>query len=161
MHWYAGYTSSKVTALIVLCCTIFWVSKVWVFHVMYRPPLQGVTVKCRVTRNKRGMDKSIYPIYSLHLEREDSEEKVKSGCRASMNCEQCIYYTCICLLSLLRRSCWLLVSGKRAVPPTTFSPQIQQTCHEREKATLPNWGGHTCTYQGFFWGGGEGGICPP
>ncbi|XP_028302998.1 tubby-related protein 1-like [Gouania willdenowi] len=36
------------------------------------PAAQGVTVKCRVTRDQRGMDKSLYPLYYLHL---DNEQK--------------------------------------------------------------------------------------
>ncbi|XP_062272178.1 tubby-related protein 1-like [Scomber scombrus] len=32
------------------------------------PAPQGVTVKCRVTRDQRGMDKSLYPLYYLHLD---------------------------------------------------------------------------------------------
>uniref|UniRef100_A0A3Q3WH11 Tubby C-terminal domain-containing protein n=1 Tax=Mola mola TaxID=94237 RepID=A0A3Q3WH11_MOLML len=35
-----------------------------------QPALQGVTVKCRVTRDQRGMDKSLYPLYYLHLDNE-------------------------------------------------------------------------------------------
>lgn len=41
-----------------------------------QPAPQGVTVKCRVTRDQRGMDKSLYPLYYLHL---DNEKKVR-GC---------------------------------------------------------------------------------
>ncbi|XP_048109850.1 tubby-related protein 1-like isoform X2 [Alosa alosa] len=37
-----------------------------------QPAQQGVTVKCRVTRDKRGMDRGFYPTYYLHL---DSEKK--------------------------------------------------------------------------------------
>uniref|UniRef100_A0A3Q1DFE5 Tubby C-terminal domain-containing protein n=1 Tax=Amphiprion ocellaris TaxID=80972 RepID=A0A3Q1DFE5_AMPOC len=33
-----------------------------------QPAPQGVTVKCRVTRDQRGMDKSLYPLYYLHLD---------------------------------------------------------------------------------------------
>ncbi|TKS70729.1 Transcriptional enhancer factor TEF-5 [Collichthys lucidus] len=35
-----------------------------------QPAQQGVTVKCRVTRDQRGMDKSLYPLYYLHLDNE-------------------------------------------------------------------------------------------
>lgn len=38
-----------------------------------QPAQQGVTVKCRVTRDKRGMDKGLYPTYYLHL---DNDKKV-------------------------------------------------------------------------------------
>ena len=37
------------------------------------PAPQGQTVKCRLTRDQRGMDKSMYPTYYLHL---DNEKKV-------------------------------------------------------------------------------------
>ncbi|KAL8169885.1 UNVERIFIED_CONTAM: hypothetical protein K2H54_059307 [Gekko kuhli] len=36
-----------------------------------RPAPQGATVKCRITRDKKGMDRGMYPTYYLHLERED------------------------------------------------------------------------------------------
>ncbi|KAF1391992.1 hypothetical protein PFLUV_G00047870 [Perca fluviatilis] len=32
------------------------------------PAPQGVTVKCRLTRDQRGVDKSLYPLYYLHLD---------------------------------------------------------------------------------------------
>ncbi|XP_055724019.1 tubby-related protein 1-like [Salvelinus fontinalis] len=38
-----------------------------------QPAQQGVTVKCKMTRDKRGMDKGLYPTYYLHL---DNEKKV-------------------------------------------------------------------------------------
>ncbi|KFW62821.1 Tubby-related protein 1, partial [Pygoscelis adeliae] len=38
-----------------------------------RPAQQGVTVKCRVTRDKKGMDRGLYPTYYLHL---DNDKKV-------------------------------------------------------------------------------------
>jgi tubby-related protein 1 len=41
-----------------------------------RPAPEGAAVKCRVSRDKRGMDKTMYPTYSLHLEQEDTGEKV-------------------------------------------------------------------------------------
>ncbi|XP_050571225.1 tubby-related protein 1 [Cygnus atratus] len=38
-----------------------------------RPAPQGVTIKCRVTRDKKGMDRGLYPTYYLHL---DNDKKV-------------------------------------------------------------------------------------
>ncbi|XP_064354413.1 tubby-related protein 1 [Dromaius novaehollandiae] len=38
-----------------------------------RPAPQGLTVKCRVTRDKKGMDRGLYPTYYLHL---DNDRKV-------------------------------------------------------------------------------------
>lgn len=42
-----------------------------------RPAPQGVTVKCRITRDKKGMDRGMYPTYYLHLEREDGKKVIK------------------------------------------------------------------------------------
>ncbi|XP_016154634.1 PREDICTED: tubby protein homolog isoform X7 [Ficedula albicollis] len=39
-----------------------------------RPAPQGVTVKCRITRDKKGMDRGMYPTYYLHLEREHGKK---------------------------------------------------------------------------------------
>lgn len=39
-----------------------------------RPAPQGVTIKCRITRDKKGMDRGMYPTYYLHLEREDGRK---------------------------------------------------------------------------------------
>ncbi|XP_050393902.1 tubby-related protein 3 isoform X2 [Patella vulgata] len=39
-----------------------------------RPAPQGVTMKCRITRDKKGVDRGIFPTYFLHLEREDGKK---------------------------------------------------------------------------------------
>lgn len=44
-----------------------------------RPAPQGVTIKCRVTRDKKGMDRGLYPTYYLHL---DNEKKASSEMRS-------------------------------------------------------------------------------
>ncbi|XP_018536420.1 tubby-related protein 3 isoform X1 [Lates calcarifer] len=38
-----------------------------------RPAPRGVTVKCRITRDKKGMDRGLYPTYFMHMEREDGK----------------------------------------------------------------------------------------
>ncbi|NP_001016482.1 tubby-related protein 1 [Xenopus tropicalis] len=38
-----------------------------------RPAPQGVTIKCKVTRDKKGMDRGLYPTYYVHL---DNDKKV-------------------------------------------------------------------------------------
>ena len=40
------------------------------------PAPEGQTVKCRVTREKRGMERSVYPAYYLFLEREEGGKKI-------------------------------------------------------------------------------------
>ena len=44
------------------------------------PAPQGQVVKCRITRDKKGVDRGIYPTYFLHLEREDGK-KVRILCQ--------------------------------------------------------------------------------
>ncbi|XP_029019650.1 tubby-related protein 3 isoform X2 [Betta splendens] len=38
-----------------------------------RPAPRGATVKCRITRDKKGMDRGLYPTYFMHMEREDGK----------------------------------------------------------------------------------------
>ncbi|XP_070383116.1 tubby-related protein 3 isoform X2 [Dermacentor albipictus] len=38
------------------------------------PCPQGTTIRCRITRDKKGVDKGLYPTYYLHLEKEDSRK---------------------------------------------------------------------------------------
>uniref|UniRef100_A0A8B9H441 Tubby-like protein n=1 Tax=Astyanax mexicanus TaxID=7994 RepID=A0A8B9H441_ASTMX len=39
-----------------------------------RPAPRGATIKCRITRDKKGMDRGLYPTYFMHLEREDGKK---------------------------------------------------------------------------------------
>ncbi|XP_064199033.1 tubby protein homolog isoform X2 [Anguilla rostrata] len=39
-----------------------------------RPAPRGATVKCRITRDKKGMDRGLYPTYFMHLEKEDGRK---------------------------------------------------------------------------------------
>ncbi|KAM5223226.1 tubby protein homolog isoform 20-T20 [Hipposideros larvatus] len=39
-----------------------------------RPAPQGITIKGRITRDKKGMDRGMYPTYFLHLDREDGKK---------------------------------------------------------------------------------------
>lgn len=43
-----------------------------------QPAPRGVTVKCRISRDKKGMDRGLYPTYFMHMEREDGK-KVRKG----------------------------------------------------------------------------------
>ncbi|XP_070543889.1 tubby-related protein 3-like isoform X2 [Ptychodera flava] len=38
------------------------------------PAPQGVTIKCRITRDKKGMDRGMFPTYYLHMERDDGRK---------------------------------------------------------------------------------------
>ncbi|XP_041350577.1 tubby-related protein 3-like isoform X2 [Gigantopelta aegis] len=39
-----------------------------------KPAPQGVTVKCRITRDKKGVDRGIFPTYYLHMEKDDGKK---------------------------------------------------------------------------------------
>ncbi|KAL2102671.1 hypothetical protein ACEWY4_001839 [Coilia grayii] len=39
-----------------------------------RPAPRGSTMKCRITRDKKGMDRGLYPTYFMHLEKEDGRK---------------------------------------------------------------------------------------
>lgn len=41
---------------------------------VFKPAPQNLTLKCRITRDKRGMDKGMYPSYFMHLEKEDGKK---------------------------------------------------------------------------------------
>ena len=45
-----------------------------------RPATQKVTVKCRITRDKKGVDRGMFPTYFLHLEREDGRKVSQLAC---------------------------------------------------------------------------------
>ncbi|XP_048450242.1 tubby protein-like, partial [Rhincodon typus] len=40
----------------------------------FRPAPQGTVIKCRITRDKKGMDKGMFPTYYLHMERDDGKK---------------------------------------------------------------------------------------
>ncbi|MEE6510023.1 hypothetical protein FKM82_029030 [Ascaphus truei] len=39
-----------------------------------RPAPRGVTVRCRISRDKKGMDRGLYPTYYMHLERDENRK---------------------------------------------------------------------------------------
>lgn len=46
---------------------------------VFRPAPRGVTVKCRISRDKKGMDRGLYPTYFMHMEREDGKKVSEGG----------------------------------------------------------------------------------
>ncbi|XP_053411644.1 tubby-related protein 3 isoform X2 [Nycticebus coucang] len=40
----------------------------------YSPAPRGVTVKCRITRDKKGMDRGLFPTYYMHLEKDENRK---------------------------------------------------------------------------------------
>lgn len=40
----------------------------------FRPAPQNVVIKCRITRDKRGVDRGMYPTYYMHFERDDGKK---------------------------------------------------------------------------------------
>lgn len=41
---------------------------------VFTPAPQGATIKCRITRDKKGVDRNIFPTYFLHMERDDGKK---------------------------------------------------------------------------------------
>ncbi len=75
------------------------------------PAKRNVTFKCRITRDKKGMDRGAWPTYYLHLEKDD-EKRVLAPFSGIITC------TC-------RFSCWRRGSGRRAPPPITSFRSIR------------------------------------
>lgn len=44
-----------------------------------QPAAQGFLIKCRITRDRKGMDRGLYPTYYMHLEREDGKKVSKTN----------------------------------------------------------------------------------
>lgn len=38
------------------------------------PAPSGIKIKCRITRDKKGMDRGLYPTYYMHMERDDGKK---------------------------------------------------------------------------------------
>ena len=41
---------------------------------VYKTAPQGIPIKCRITRDKKGVDRGMYPTYYLHMERDDGKK---------------------------------------------------------------------------------------
>lgn len=79
-----------------------------------RPAPQGVRVKCRITRDKKGMDRGMYPTYYLHLEKEDGK-KVSSGIlNVTLLQKRQLHWSDVCLLQM-----FLLAGRKRKKSKTS------------------------------------------
>ncbi|XP_036764063.2 tubby-related protein 3 isoform X2 [Manis pentadactyla] len=40
----------------------------------YSPAPRGITVRCRITRDKKGMDRGLFPTYYMHLEKDENRK---------------------------------------------------------------------------------------
>ncbi|XP_041818903.1 tubby protein homolog [Chelmon rostratus] len=56
-----------------------------------RPAPRDVTVQCRVTRDRRGVEKGIYPTYYLHMEKEDGKRVFLMAGRKRKKCKTSNY----------------------------------------------------------------------
>ncbi|KAL8207691.1 UNVERIFIED_CONTAM: hypothetical protein K2H54_060695 [Gekko kuhli] len=43
-----------------------------------RPAPRGITAKCRITRDKKGIDRGLFPTYYMHLERDDNRKVLRT-----------------------------------------------------------------------------------
>ncbi|XP_030255196.1 tubby protein homolog isoform X2 [Sparus aurata] len=56
-----------------------------------RPASRDATIQCRVTRDRRGMEKGIYPTYYLHMEKEDGKRVFLMAGRKRKKCKTSNY----------------------------------------------------------------------
>ncbi|XP_060884548.1 tubby protein homolog [Labrus mixtus] len=56
-----------------------------------RPAPRDMTIQCRVTRDRRGMEKGIYPTYYLHMEKEDGKRVFLMAGRKRKKCKTSNY----------------------------------------------------------------------
>lgn len=54
------------------------------------PAAQGVHFKCRITRDKKGMDRGLYPTYYLHLDKGNGS-KVNQLNNVTFSIQLCYY----------------------------------------------------------------------
>lgn len=59
-----------------------------------RPASRDVTIQCRITRDRRGMERGIYPTYYLHMEKEDGK-KVRENRFFFFNINHIIILLCL------------------------------------------------------------------
>ncbi|KAA0725233.1 Tubby protein -like protein [Triplophysa tibetana] len=60
-----------------------------------RPAPRDVTIQCRITRDKRGVEKGIYPTYYLHMEKEDGKRVFLMAGRKRKKCKTSNYLVSI------------------------------------------------------------------
>ncbi|OXB70608.1 UNVERIFIED_CONTAM: hypothetical protein H355_013659 [Colinus virginianus] len=53
-----------------------------------RPAPRGITVKCQITRDKKGMDRGLFPTYYMHLEKDNNRKNRKSRISSCVLLEQ-------------------------------------------------------------------------
>ncbi|PIK34265.1 putative tubby-related protein 3 [Apostichopus japonicus] len=56
------------------------------------PAPQGTPVRCRISRDKKGVDRNIYPTYYLHMEREDGKKTFLLAARRRKKSTRLIIY---------------------------------------------------------------------
>lgn len=54
---------------------------------VFCPAPRGNPIKCRISRDKKGMDRGLYPTYFMHMEKEDGKRVSVGGvlARASLH----------------------------------------------------------------------------
>lgn len=57
-------------------------------HFVLQPANKKMHYKCRITRDRKGMDRGLYPTYFLHLERD-------YGKKVCIHCTQALIYSLI------------------------------------------------------------------
>jgi len=91
---------------------------------IFCPAPQGVVLRCRVLRDKKGVDRNMYPTYYLHMERRDGKRVWSSSLSSSSS--SVIFLTCLVRSVYVKK-------GKRKVhlySATIAAPQ--RRCRHRQ-----------------------------
>lgn len=89
---------------------------------MLRPAPRGVTVKCRITRDKKGMDRGLYPTYFMHMEREDGKRvsfHPPGPWKLWINIKTEAHFRCVFLFDFSSSQVFLLAGRKRKKSKTS------------------------------------------
>uniref|UniRef100_A0A3B5R4D6 Si:dkey-220f10.4 n=1 Tax=Xiphophorus maculatus TaxID=8083 RepID=A0A3B5R4D6_XIPMA len=99
-------TKNKTTLSVELNCVLFQVTSPMSMEDLenfaVRPAPRDVTIQCRVTRDRRGMEKGIYPTYYLHMEKEDGKRVFLMAGRKRKKCKTSNYLISIDPTNLTR-----------------------------------------------------------
>uniref|UniRef100_A0A3B5Q5T8 Si:dkey-220f10.4 n=1 Tax=Xiphophorus maculatus TaxID=8083 RepID=A0A3B5Q5T8_XIPMA len=102
----AEKTKNKTTLSVELNCVLFQVTSPMSMEDLenfaVRPAPRDVTIQCRVTRDRRGMEKGIYPTYYLHMEKEDGKRVFLMAGRKRKKCKTSNYLISIDPTNLTR-----------------------------------------------------------
>ncbi|KAJ8777913.1 hypothetical protein J1605_014018 [Eschrichtius robustus] len=97
----------------------------------YSPAPRGVTAKCRITRDKKGMDRGLFPTYYMHLEKDENrKDHGVSPAKAQGLVEKA------CMRQELAAVCYPLLSGPAPADAALLLLHILSGCPLSPESSL-------------------------